>query len=875
MSTFIHRSLSGGEIAPELHARVDLGKYATALRLGRNVITPRTGGVQNRPGTQFVGEAGNSTTAIRLIPFVISPTESYVIEFGSGYWRVLFNGRPLTFGDVGSSNLTLVSMTNANPGVFTCTSHGMSNGAHVTATISQVPDLDGGTFVVANVTTNTFTFTYLDGTAVDTSAMAAYTSGGTINPILTQISPYAVADLPLIKFTQNFTSLTLTAKGYAIREITLNVLNVPKFSMVISNLAAPDVAPPTNIAGDQTAGTTTFYTVTAIGVDGEESLFGTAYGMSHNRTGFSDVFPATITWTDNPNAYAYNVYARGSSGMPGILIWCLLNVGGPIPQGTQKFVDLSTIAFVAKTRPVPIIDGATDGNPNTPTTSTYYQQRRYFGATSNNPETVYASWIGHYNDFFLTNQTNDSQALLFSLSGIRVNEIQHFVGLTRLFILSKTTEFVCGGTNGPITPHDINVTPYSYYGSYYIQPVVIGDRFLFVQARGSIIRDFGFEYTDGNYKGNDLTILATHLFNGFTVADWCYQQTPNSILWVVRNDGTLLSLTYIREQQILAWTRHDFTGGVVENVCSIPETNGDSVYVTVRRTINGRTTRYLERILADYTTDVREFSVMDSHLAYDGRNTTVNTMTLSGGSSWLYTETLTLTCSASFFKSTDIGNEIQLNDVNGNQIRFRITGYTSATIVTGHPNKTVPASLQGVAITLWTKAVQQLLGLRHLQGQMVSVLGDGFVVSSPNNPSIATITVSTDGKITLDRPYGVIQVGLPFVSDIETLDIDLPQGETLSDKVKIISKITAFVNRTRGFWAGNNPNDPTSLTGLDEFKARNAEGYDAPIELATDQIEINIQPAANKNGRVFIRQVDPVPMTVCAIAPAGLIPTRG
>lgn len=877
MTTLIKRNLSGGEIAPELYAHVDLNKYASSVRLLRNFIVARTGGAQNRVGTQFTGEIFNSTKTIRLIPFVISISESYVIELGDLYIRIIFNGKYLTNSQVSADGpFSITAITKANPAVVTAASHGYSNGqqAIISGAVGMA-EVNGRTFIVQNVTTNTFSLQYLGGAAVDSTAFSTYISGATVDGIFKIVSPFAVADLPLVKYSQNFNSMCFTNEGYQPVELTLSSSASPNFFLSNSTTVVPDsksVLTPVNVSVTGSPGTAWYYSVAPVGPDGEEG-FPTA--LVGTGTTPASGTPVTVTWdearTPSP-VFAYNVYRFLSNGIGGLIAANVPAGSGIIDAGSPASNSLN---YATSRQPILKFPVASGVNPGC---STYFQQRKFFGAG----ETIWASWVGHYTDFFLSNTpSNDSMPIIFSISGSKVNDIQHFIGLTTFFLLTSNAELVAGGSSGgPITSTDINVQQASAHGSYYIQPIAISNRILFVQARGSIIRDLGYEYTQDNYQGNDLTIFATHLFDGYTVADWSYQQTPNSIVWVVRSDGVLLSLTYIREQQILAWSRHDFQGGFVENVAVIPEATGDTPYFTVRRTINGRTVRYIERMLPAVFTDVRNCTYMDANLSFDGRNTdSATTVTLSGGTTWDYTETLTLTTTGSGRTGVVVGDEVQLFDATGAVIRFTVTAISSATVCTGRPNRTVPADLQGVATATWARAVQTVSGLYHLIGQTVSVFADGYVVASPNNPTVSTVcTVNSQGQVTLDQPYAVIHVGLPFVSDIETLDLDLAQEETLADKKKIISRVTVYVNNSRGMWIGNNPKDAagvTTLTGLDELKIRNEEGYDSPVALHQDQVDVNIQPAANKNGRVFIRQVDPVPLTVCAIAPAGMLPLGG
>ena len=210
----------------------------------------------------------------------------------------------------------------------------------------------------------------------------------------------------------------------------------------------------------------------------------------------------------------------------------------------------------------------------------------------------------------------------------------------------------------------LNHSPYT--GSSTINPIIVEGTALFLQARKSIIRDLAFDFAVDGYRGNDLTIFSSHLVEGYQIENWDYQQTPQSIVWMCRNDGVLLGLTYVRDQQILGWHRHDFTGGAkVENVCTIPENNDEYLYLVVKREINGKTVRYIERMSQRFFTDVKNYIGMDSTLSYDGQNTdSSHTMTISNGTNYIYTETLTLTSSTSFFNANDVGNQIELKQYN-------------------------------------------------------------------------------------------------------------------------------------------------------------------------------------------------------------------
>lgn len=520
---------------------------------------------------------------------------------------------------------------------------------------------------------------------------------------------------------------------------------------------------------------------------------------------------------------------------------------------------------------------------NYPTCVTYHQQRLMLGNTNTNTETVYGSRSGRFKNFTISQPIQSDDAVTFSMAGTQVNGVKHLVSLGLLIVFTTGGEWAIGGdVAGVLRPGQVNPRQYSDNGSGDLAPITINGDIIYLQARGSVIRDLAFVNDVQGYRGNDLTVFSAHLFDGFTIVDWAFQQIPHSVVWAVRSDGVLLSLTYIKEQQIWGWGRHD-TDGFIENVCSVPEGSEDAVYLVVRRTVNGRSVRYIERMKQRRVANIVDSVFVDAGLTYDGRNTGATTMTLSGGSQWLQSETLTLTASASFFTSSDVGNQVFLNilDSKGNQtdqVRFTITGYTSGTVVTGTPHKTVPSGLQAVSVTSWSKAISKLAGLWHLEGKSVSILGDGFVVANPNNPRYAlTPQVVTNGALTLPKPYAVIQVGLPYISDMETLDVDSPQ-ETLAGKKMIISRVIANVEASRGIFAGPRPPTDDSVDPLEnlyEAKLRQNEAMGSPDALVTDKVEIQIQPEWNSNGRVFLRQVDPLPLSMLSISPDGMFPFKG
>lgn len=860
MATLSQRSFAGGELTPSLYSRTDVSKYSTSLRTCRNYQVLKHGGATQRAGTKFVGEVSDSSAKVRLIPFVFSLTDTYVLEMGNLYVRFIKNGSYITEA---AQNITAI--TNADPGVVTVTGHGYSNGDEVFITgVGGMTELNGRNFKVNNVTANTFELQDMDSNDFDTTSLGAYTSGGTAAKIYEVTTTATTANLFELNYVQSADVMTFvnqTVGRYDLTRISdTNWTWAVKPVNELGSLSGPAAA----VSG--AAGTTAFWVVAAVDSDGREGLPGTSAGAS---TVPSSGTPRTVTWSAVTGATFYRVYRKDLDSLSDSVYGFVAEVKH---TGTNSFVDNGVVPDY-------------DDNPTnerelgykqvgtTVAAVTYYQQRIVYANSTSFSDGVIASEIGDFEDFYLyNNPVSASNPLSFFLSGRQVNAVKHMLDLNGLILFTEGSEVIAqGDVAGVLTPTDINLRTQSYHGIGDVPPLVIDNTAIFVQARGSIIRDFSFSDSIGGYSGGDLTIFSTHLFEDYTIDDWTYQKVPNSTVWAVRSDGTLLGMTYLREQELIAWHRHDFDGGVVESVAAIPEGNEDVLYVSVRRTINGSTRRYVERMDSLQIDDIEDVRRMDSYLSYDGTNTTATTMTMSGGTTWAYDETITLTASTSYFVSSDVGKEVHITGTDGTVIKFNIEAFTSGTVVTGKPQITVPVAMRNTAFTTWGKALQTVTGLWHLEGKDVSSFSDGFVTSSPNNASYDTLTV-TNGSITLDDHHVVIHVGLPYIADIETLDIDSTETETGRNKKHIVNNVSMFVENTRGLWVGPKPPSDDSVDPLEdlyEVKLRDTENQDEPIDLKTEVIDVNIKAEWNSNGRVFIRQVDPVPSTILSIMPKG------
>lgn len=585
--------------------------------------------------------------------------------------------------------------------------------------------------------------------------------------------------------------------------------------------------------------------------------------------------PHVINWDLVAGAIEYNVYKEidGVYGQIGIA------------QGTS-FDDIGIEAntnFLPPFSRNPFI-----GTGNFPSAVTFIQQRKAYANTDSDPEKIWLSRVGNFQNFTTSTPLQEDDSFSFTIAGREVNEVRNMLDLGRFVVLSSGGEWTLAGNDAStLTPTQINAKQYSYNGSSNLRPITINGSAIYNQARGSIIRDLAYNFESDGYSGDDLTLFSSHLFDGFTIIDWAYQQIPHSILWVVRSDGVLLGLTYVKEQSILAWHRHELHGNV-ESVTVVPDGNEDALYCVVKKDIidysdsNTYTFKMIEKITQMNPTNAQEAIGMDATHEYNGYGANATgalNMTLTGGSTWAAGEELTMTVTAFslFYANWDIGRVYHLVDTDGDILKVKIVSVTSASVCQVVPETAVPTSLQGVATTTWARCIKSYGGLFNLENEEVAIYGDGSVVASPYNSNYTVRTVD-NGGVDFAEYYAKVKIGLPFYKDIETLNVDTAQGEAIAGRKKLVSRVVMGVENTRGLWVGPKPptddsTDPTEC--LIEFKVTDDGTYDSPITGVTGNIDVVIRSEWSEGGRVFVRQVDPVPATIAAIFPVGRFPFQG
>lgn len=547
-SDLLSTNFTGGEISPRLYGRPDLAKYADSLKRARDVVVMQHGGIRGRPGTDYLGEVKDSSKATRLVPFVRDQDNAYVIEMGDGYARFWKDGAlvggvyeiatPYTTATVFDVDYTQGADT-MFLALGSLPMHRLRRFADARWVIEPVP-FDPPPFdAVGRRQAAAITLGATSGATTATAGAAAFLAadvGRTIqhNGGEATITGYTSTTQVNVTVTSAFAATTLPASEWL-------MTGSPQTSCT-----------PTD---KDPVGKSTTLTLAADGWRSDDvGNYVTLNGGLLRITGYSS---------------ATAVSAR---------------IESVLSSTTAAEADAWTLESS--------VWNAADGYP---ASATLHQQRLVAGGTARFPQTIWGSRAGLYADF--TKGTLDDDSYSFELSSDEVNPIRYLSSNRDLVALTYGGEWVLtGGIEKPITPTNVRAIPQAKVGTASVRPEQIDDDLYYVQRGLSALRTLGYSIEVGGYRSGEASTFSEHLAAG-GIEQITYQQSPERVQWVQKSDGTYLAVTVSREQAVKAFAACTPSGGgVVESMATIPEGDEDSTYMIVRRTVNGATKRYVERM---------------------------------------------------------------------------------------------------------------------------------------------------------------------------------------------------------------------------------------------------------------------------------------
>ena len=833
MVKIIQPSLAGGEVSSAIATRVDIDKFKSSLTACENFMVQQHGGVTKRPGFKFVAEVRDSTLATRIIPFSFNTEQTYVLEFGNLYMRVHKDGEQVL--ETGTDK-AISAITRANPPVVTTATHSYTTGQEVYLSgIVGMTQLNGRNFKITVLSSTTFSLQNLAGTNIDASAYTAWSSAGTSYRVYTMTTVYTTAQLWDLKYAQTADEMTITHASHPVKTLTRTGHSAWTLT---SDTFAPTQAAPTSgsVTPDSGSSVTERYQITAVNDEtGEESLALSTQTTSGHAT------PAnTIAWTGASGASVHNLY-RQENGIYGFI--------GRTEN--SSFYDGNISPTLTETPP-----RARDPFSGTnlyPSAVGFLEQRRVFANSNSYLQRIWMTQTANHDNLTVSSPPADDDSITATIAARQVNEIRHLVTLGDMIVFTSGGEWLLSGVDGVITPSGIQIKPQTYYGTTQLPPILSGDVVVFMQ-QGQYVRDLSYKFDIDSYSGNDLSILARHLFDSYTIDDWTYAQAPHSLIAGVRSDGIMVALTYVREQQIYGWSRHT-TKGDFKSIASVQEGVDDYIYVVVERVVNGRTVQYIERMSNFHPTDIQDSFFVDSGLSLDAPftitgYTTANPVVVTTSTAHGFTNGDDVDITGVFASDTGTRGKILSEDVVG--LGYTVAGVTTYTFQL----QLNGANVNGTGFAAYHSggevraATTSIGGLWHLEGESVTGLSNGYVFPD--------LTVSS-GSVTLPNAGSRVHIGLPYTAEIETLRLDNEGTATIQGKNKRIPRMQVRLHRTMGMWTGPDRDHLREATfGVPSL-------YGDVLPYFSGDKDVQLSPSWNKDGTLIIQSQDPTPCTILAL----------
>jgi hypothetical protein len=793
-----------GELSPLMYGRIDLPVYTKGSARCQNFIAMPQGGVRFRNGSSFVKNTRLNKIA-SYIPFQFNDSQSYLVEATDQTFRFF-----TTNGGITETPLPITGITNAIPGVVTSAAHGYSNGdeIYIDTSVVGTTNVGGKFYLAASVTTNTFALTDLFGNNIDTTTFGSYVSGGNCARVYQITAGYDEVDLPFIQYTQNADLMYLFHQNYPPKKLTRSG-NASWTCATYTRTADPFVASTLSITGVTQANPGVFTSA--------------AHGM---QNGMVLVISGVVGMTQ-------------LNGLRGIVANVTTNTF-TLLANTIAQTPVNTTGFTAYSS-----GGTLTLADSYPRSGVFNNSGRLCcGGTRKNPETLFCSssptnGTTDFDDF--TTGVSATNAVIFTLTPAygKVDSIQWITNSALGLIVGTFGAMIeaYGALAGqPISVTAVTALPIIAEGCSYSMPVATGNQLFYIARGNQKLTSLEYDYTIANYAPTDRNIVAEHL-TAPGVSQVVMQRGKPDVVWVLRNDGCLLGLTYKSKEDISGWHQHTLGGSHVNasgitrpygkalSIGIMPRSgNTEQLWLVIERVINGQTIRSNEFIndvplypirqdfyanygqfgttsnqaLDDTTFNNATFEVqktavhIDMSTSYDGSAIAAGTITIDPDANCTTVgATTVIVASANVFTASMVGREIWKGyDINGaGGGRAIITTYTSATQV----SCTVKSAFDNgnvIAAGAWYLTSNSIAGLDYLNGQTIKVTADGGAV---------TDSLVTAGVITLTSQASRVNAGLFSPGIIETLNIDTGgQTGSAQNKPRSLIKLGVRVLNTIG-----------------------------------------------------------------------------
>ncbi len=613
---FQQTNFTAGEISPKVVGRVDIDRYANSAKEMVNCHPTLHGGAIRRDGTRFVKATKTAANLARLLPFIYSRDQAYMLEFGDLYVRFFAPGGAFLAEVVGPYTQAQLAdidyvqgadtMFLFHPNVPTQRLRRVSDALwDLSAAPFLVQPFDEvGHYLAANVTLSASTVGAGRTATADAAVFLLSDVGRNLISAtgIAQITGFSSTTVVIVTITVAFISTALASQAWYL-DLSPQGFVVPSgkdnagsFSTLTGALTRPATLTLTAKTGAVTINASAGVFVagdTGKTLYADSGVVVLAFVSATQCTGTTSVDFLSLNYAPGAWGITDNVFRAEDVGkfirMNGGLakITTFTSATSVVAQVLLAFTSAIACAPLAWTLEQSVWSAAF----GYPRTGTLHEQRLWAAGSAKYPQTIWGSQTGIYLDF--TKGTADNNACIFTMASDEINPISYLAAARNLLVHTYGGEFTMqGGIEKPITPSNAQVKPQTPHGSKGVRPVTIGNESIYVQRSGLKIRGMSFDASRDRYVSPDLTVLAEHITkSGIVSMSW--QQEPAQLLWVVLADGSLISCTLDRDQNVNGWAKH-YTDGAVESVATIPVGNYEQTWLIVRRTINGATVRYVE-----------------------------------------------------------------------------------------------------------------------------------------------------------------------------------------------------------------------------------------------------------------------------------------
>ena len=589
-------NFTAGELSPRLDGRTDLAKYQNGCKTLQNFIVHPHGGASRRPGTTFVREVKNSANAARLIPFEFNVTQTYILEFGDQYFRIHKDGGTVVSSGSPVEVTTPYAHTDLDKLKFTQSADVMyivhpdfaprkiTRTSHTAWTITEV-DFLRGPMGEANTTSTTLLASGRTGSVTITASASVF-----VSPAVGRLAQLHEGFPKITGFT-SATSVTATVQDNAEGRAELT----PSYTATTISAHEGDPSATGLEHNDRYQDTAGQFVEQGFKV-GQKVVVTGFTSAANNETSAIIVRATDDTMLLAPSSDLVDEAAGDS-----------VTIAGKLEASTEWAL------------------GAFSTATGFPAAVTFYEQRLVFASTTSQPQTLFFSVGGSFEDFAAG--TDGDDALTYTLGSNQVNIIRYLQAGRVLLVGTSGGEFVVTSSeDAPLSPTNAVVKRQATYGSADIQPVQVANVTLFVQRAKRKLRELVFDLNTDSYQAPDMTLLAEHITES-GIKEMSLQQEPDNVVWCVLESGKFVGMTYRREENVVAWHEHLLGGafgtdafGHAESVATIPgDLNEDDTYLVVKRTVGGATKRFIEYFKTfDFGEDVEDAFFVDSGATYSG-----------------------------------------------------------------------------------------------------------------------------------------------------------------------------------------------------------------------------------------------------------------